>query len=317
MSTQSGGSGRVGQPALPAAPLVGRRGRFWNKHRREGLTGWLLVGPVMLYYAVLGVIPLGAVLVLSFVRWNGFSGQPKWVGLKNFQTLWRFPQYREALWHTIYIGGLILTASVLVGFAIALLLNANVRGRGIYRTIWYLPTIVSFAIIAQMWNAFLDPTTGVFNSILRWLHLPAIEWALSSFWMVVWIVVMTTWKGVGGTMIIFLAGLQGIDPTLYEAARIDGAGRLALLRYVTLPSLRPITVFVLVTGALGAMQIFEPVYLLSKGGPFDATTVIIYRIYEDAFQDNQFGVACATSVVFALMCMSFTVVQLRAFGSRV
>jgi ABC-type sugar transport system permease subunit len=271
----------------------------------------------MLYYFVLGLVPLGAVVALSFVRWNGFSGGPQWAGLRNFEILWRFPQYRDALWHTIYIGGLILIASIIVGFAIALLLNTNVRGRGIYRTIWYLPTIVSFAIIAQMWNAFLDPATGVFNSILRWFGQPQINWALSTFWMVVWIVVMSTWKGVGGTMIIFLAGLQGIDPTLYEAARIDGAGRLALLRYVTLPSLRPITVFVVVTGALGAMQIFEPVYLLSKGGPFDATTVIIYRIYEDAFQNNQYGVACAMSVVFALLCMSFTVFQLRAFGSRI
>lgn len=268
----------------------------------------------MLYYAVFGLVPLVAVVVLSFVRWNGFAGSPQWVGFHNYHTLWRFSAYREMLWHTVYIGAFILAATVIGGFSIALLLNANVRGRGIYRTIWYLPTVVSFAIVAQMFNAFLDPTSGVFDSVLRWAHQPPVFWPLNSGWMVFWVVVMTTWKGVGATMILFLAGLQGIDPTLYEAARVDGAGRLGLLRHITLPSIRPVAVFVVISGALGSLQIFEPIFLVTKGGPFDSTTVVVYRIYEDAFQNNQYGVACATSVVFALICMCFTLFQLRVLG---
>ena len=316
MSTQLGMIDRVDQPTGPAAPIVGRRGRFWTRSRTEALTGWLLVGPVMLYYAIMGLIPLGAVVVLSFVRWTGFSGSPEWVWFHNYQILWRFPLYQAVFLHTLYIGGFILIATLIVAFSISLLLNANIRGRGVYRTIWYLPAVVSFAITSQMWNAFLDPTDGLFNTILRWAHQPAIEWQLSAFWMTFWVIILTTWKGVGGTMIIFLAGLQGIDPTLYEAGRIDGASRLALLRYITLPSLRPVTVFAIISGMLGSMQIFEPVQLLTQGGPFDSTTVVVYRIYEDAFHDNEFGIASATSVVFALLCLAFTVFQLNVVGRR-
>ena len=315
MSVPAGLLDTVDRPAAPAAP-AGRRGRISRRMWREWLTGWLLIGPIMLYWLVFGGIPLLAVFALAFVRWNGFVGTPSWVGWHNFQTLWRFPLYRDAFWHTLLIGGSVLIVGVVVGFAIALLLNTNVRGRGIYRTVWYLPTVVAFAITSQMWNSFIDPTQGVFDNVLRWLHRPPVIWSLSSAWMIAQVVTLATWKGVGGTMIIFLAGLQGIDPTLYEAARIDGASRLALLRHITLPSLRPISVFVFITGGLAALQIFEPIYLFTKGGPFGSTTVIIYRIYQDAFQDNQYGLACATSVVFAVFCMGFTVFLLRFFGSQ-
>lgn len=308
--------GQTGRSIIPAAPPVGQQGRFWTRARREGLTGWLLVGPVMVYYAVMGLIPMGAVVVLSFVRWTGFSGSPEWVWLHNYQLLWDFPLYRDVFVHTLYIGGSILLASLAISFFIALLLNAKIRGRGIYRTIWYLPAVVSFAITSQMWNAFLDPTNGLFNTILRWAGQPAINWQLSAFWMTFWIIVLSTWKGVGGTMIIFLAGLQGIDPTLYEAGKIDGANRLALLRYVTLPSLRPVTVFAVISGMLGAIQIFEPVQLLTRGGPFDSTTVVVYSIYKNAFLNSSFGLASAMSVVFALLCLAFTVFQLTVVGRR-
>jgi len=304
-----------GRAAIAAVPL-GRR-RSWSGARREALIGWLIVGPVMLYYAIFNLVPIAAVVALSFVRWTGFSGSPEWVGLHNYELLWRFPAYLQTFWHTLYIGGFIIVTQIAVGFVIALLLNANVRGRGVYRTIWYLPTIVTFAIVTQMFGAFLDPTSGAFNAILRWAGQPAVDWSLSAFWMIFWVIVLSAWKGVGAIMIIFLAGLQSIDPTLYEAGRIDGAGRLGLLRYITLPALRPVTVFVVISGALGSMQIFEPVQLLSKGGPFDATTVVVYRIYEDAFQNNTYGVACATSVVFALLAMGFTAVQLRTLGHRI
>ncbi len=315
MSLSTGLIDSIDQAA--AAPSRARR-RLWPRtgRRREAVIGWLLIGPIMLYWFIFGFIPLVSVVVLSFVHWDGFS-DPRWVGFHNYQTLWRFPLYRDALWHTLLIGGLVLVTGITVAFGIALLLNAKIRFRGFYRTVWYLPTIVSFAIVAQMWNVFVDPINGVFDNVLRVLRQPPILWSLSSFWMIVQVVILTTWKGVGSTMIIFLAGLQGIDQTLYEAGRIDGAGRWPLFRYITLPSLRPIGIFVVITGALGAIQIFEPIYLFSKGGPFESTTVLIYRIYEDAFLDNQFGLACATSVIFALLGLTFTVFQLRFFGKQI
>lgn len=312
--------GRI-RPQAPrtasSAPRVGRWRRFWaRKQHREALTGWLLVGPIMLYWIIFQFIPLAAVFVLSFVRWSGFFGTPEWVGFRNYLTLWRFPLYRDAVGHTILIAALILVVTVGVALAIALLLNTAVRGRGVYRAIWYLPTVVSFAIISQMFLSFLDPVSGVFDVVVHWLHQPPIIWQLNTAWMIFWIVVIATWHGIGTSMIIFLAGLQGIDRTLYEAGRMDGAGRAALFRHITLPSLRPITVFVAITAGLGALQIFEPVYLVSQGGPFGSTTVIIYRIYEDAFQDNQFGLASAMSVVFFLMSLAFTAFNWRLFGRR-
>src|SRR5579859_8038316 len=105
MSTQNGLIGQAGKPSVPVAPLVGRQGRFWTRGRKEGLTGWLLVGPVMVYYAIMGLIPMGAVVILSFVRWTGFSGTPEWVWLHNYQLLWNFSLYRDVFLHTLYIGG--------------------------------------------------------------------------------------------------------------------------------------------------------------------------------------------------------------------
>lgn len=296
---------------------LARRVGFWTPRRREGLAGWLLIGPSMVYTAIFGLAPLVAVFVLAFTRWNGFVGSPGWVGLSNFRVLWRFSLYREALWHTAVIGGVTLALTSSIGLAMALLLNMRVPGAGVYRTLWYLPTVVSLAIIARMWGAFIDPTTGAFDNLLRVVGKPPVIWSLSTAWMTLHLAVMTTWKGVGNTMVIFLAALQRIDPALYEAARLDGSGRLALFRHITLPSLRPFVAFVLIVGTLGALHIFEPVILLTQGGPFGSTTVIVYRIYEDAFQDNQYGVACATSVIFALLCLGCTMLLLRLFRQPV
>lgn len=287
--------------------------RFWTPRRREGAAGWLLIGPSMLYTAIFGLAPLIAVFVLAFTRWNGFVGRPAWVGLRNFRTIARFALYRQAFWHTAVIGGAALTLTLSLGLAMAVALNTRVPGAAIYRTIWYLPTVVSMAIVARMWDAFIDPATGTFDAVLRALGGPTVIWSLSATWMTLHLAVLATWKGVGNTMVIFLAGLQRIDPALYEAARLDGSGRIALFRHVTLPQLRPFVAFVLITGTLGALHIFEPVLLLTQGGPFDATTVVVYQIYQDAFRDNQYGVACATSVIFALLCLGCTAALLRLF----
>lgn len=303
--------------AVAAGSVPSRRRPFLTPSRRMALTGLALIGPIMLYWLIFTAAPLVAVIVLSFYRWNGYASHPAWVGGENYRTLWRLPLYLQTLWHTIIIAALVLVAGILVAFAVALLLNTKVKARGVYRTVWYLPTIVSFAIIAQLWNSFIDPTNGLFDNILKTLGLHPIIWSLSTFWMIIQVILLTTWKGVGATMIIFLAGLQGIDPSLYEAAHMDGAGALQRFRHVTIPSLRPILIFVAITGGLGAMRIFEPIYLLTKGGPYNSTTVIIYRIYEDAFQDNTYGTASALAVVFMFICLGFTFFQLRFFSKQI
>ncbi len=288
-----------------------RRG-FWTRGRREGLTGWLLVGPMMLYYGIMGLVPIGAVVAISFTKWNGIQGSPVWVGLKNYRYIWNYQQ--SVFTTTFVIAALLMALGIPLAFVLALLLNTKVRGRGVYRTLFYLPVVVSQAIVVQMFSSFLDPTNGIFDRIVTSAGHSPIYWSLSGFWMTFWIVVMTTWQGVGNSMILFLAGLQGIDVSLYEAARIDGAGNLTIFYRMTLPLLRPVTTFVLITSAVWDLQILIPVQLLTQGGPLGATNVVVWSIYKDAFLNSRFGNACATSVVLALICMVLTVISLRTVG---
>jgi ABC-type sugar transport system permease subunit len=199
-----------------------------------------------------------------------------------------------------------------VAFFIALLLNERLVARGLYRALWYIPTLTAAAVMAQLVTVFIAPYGGVINNIMQSLGQPPVIFTTSGNWMRAVIIIFSIWRGVGGPVILFLAALQGINPEIQEAAMVDGAGGWQRIRRIILPLMRPMLVFVLVTGVIGAFQIFEAVQLISKGGPFNQTNVMLNQIYNDAFVNNNFGVATAGATIMGIILLAASYTVLRS-----
>ena len=187
----------------------------------------------------------------------------------------------------------------------------KVKGRGIFRALFYIPTLTSAAVTAQVAFAFISPYDGVLNEILKLFGQPIVVWTINASWMRAFIIVYSIWRGVGGPVVLFLAALQGIHREVYEAAMVDGANGAQMLLYITLPLLRPMIIFVLVTGMIGSFQIFEAVLLMSKGGPANKTNVMLLQIYNDAFVNTNMGLASAGSVIMAILLLGFSITNMR------
>ena len=288
----------------------------WYRQHREGVTAWLLLGPILFYFLVLQGFPVGIGFLLGFFRWIGVTTTPKFCGLANYLAFFTDPIYLADLWQAFYIGSLVMVVNIGVGFGGALLLNLPIRGRGVFRTIWYIPVVTSTVATSQMFLIFIDPSVGVANRVLEQLGLTPIVWGYSTFWMVTWIVIYSSWRGIGFTAVLWLAGLQSIDPLLHEAAQIDGAGAWQRFWHITIPGLRTISIFVLVTGFIAALQIFDPVLFISQGAPWGTTEVIIYRIFRDFYGDFNLGMAGAGSVMVAIIIIIFTIITFRLLGEK-
>ena len=191
------------------------------------------------------------------------------------------------------------------------MLNTKVKGRGCFGSAWYIPTLTSAAIMAQVHSVFISPTGGVINSVLKGIGLPPIIFYVQVDAMRWIIILYSVWRGVGAPMILYLAALQGIHPELYEAAQVDGATRAQLLRYITFPLLIPMTIFVLITGIIGTAQIFEAVMFMSKGGPGNQTNVLMLQIYQDAFTNPSLGMASTGAIMLGAILLVFSIFNIR------
>jgi ABC-type sugar transport system permease subunit len=303
-------------PKSSAAPEMkplnsGERFRRWRHRHRQAVEGWTILTPILIYFSVFTFIPVVASLLMSFAKWSGLSGQPIWVGFTNYQRYLTDKSYLQVIVNTVTIAVAILIVQTGLAFFVALLLNSKIRGRGIFRAAWYIPTLTSAAIMAQVATIFIAPNGGVINEILLAMNKDPVYFYVQVDWMRVIIVIYSVWRGVGGPIILYLAALQGIHPELYEAAQVDGATSPQLLRYITLPLITPMTIFVLVTGIIGTAQIFEAVMFLSKGGPANQTNVLMLQIYQDAFQNQSLGMAGAGSIVLGLILLVFSMFNIR------
>ncbi len=235
---------------------------------------------------------------------------PRWVGLMNYR-VYLYPPYPLILFNTTLFAVVILVFQTGLAFFIALLLNEKVFGRGLYRALFYIPTLTSAAIMAQVFFAFVSPFDGIFNAILKELDRPIVVWTISTFWMRSFIILYSIWRGLGGPVVLFLAALQGIHREIYEAAMVDGAHGRDMLLYITLPLLRPMVIFVLVTGMVGSFQIFESVLLISNGGPSNTTNVMLLQIYNDAFVNTRLGLAAAGAMITGIVLLAFSITNMR------
>ena len=201
-------------------PLAERFARWRRKHR-EPIEAWLILLPILIYHSIFFLFPVGADIVISFTRWTGVEGSPVWVGLDNFRTFLT-PPYPITLFNTILFTFSILILQTSIAFLIAVLLNEKVIGRGVYRSLWYIPTLTSAAITAQVFFAFISPYDGVFNSVLKALGQPIVIWTMKPGWMRLFVIAYSVWRGVGTPVVLF-GGPAGIHPEIHEAAMVDGA----------------------------------------------------------------------------------------------
>lgn len=263
---------------------------------------WALV---FLAFALVGLIvltigPIVASFALSFTDWD-LLGPPRFVGLRNLQDLVVDKIFWRALQNTIAFTVVSVPLGVALALGLALALNRKVRGIGLYRTLFLLPLVASNVATSLLWGLMLDPVAGPVNYLLGQAGLSQPGWLGDAIWAMPAIIIMSVWKGFGFNVVIFLAGLQGIPRELYEAAEIDGAGRSSKFRHVTLPMLSPTMLFVLIIALIASFQVFDATYVLTKGGPQNATITLVYYVYRAGFQQLQMGYASALSyVLFAL-----------------
>jgi ABC-type sugar transport system permease subunit len=295
---------------LSASPSLRERWTRWRHRHRQPFEAWLILAPILLYYSAFFIFPVAANLYVSFTSWSGVYESPRWVGLANYLTYLN-PPYPLILFNTLLFAVVILVVQTSLAFLIALLLNEKVMGRGAYRAAFYIPTLTSAAITAQVFFAFISPYDGIFNAVLKALGQPIVIWTVSPTWMRSFIILYSIWRGLGGPIVLFLAALQGIHREVYEAAMVDGARRWDMLRFITLPLLRPMIIFVLVTGMIASFQIFESVLLISAGGPSNSTNVMLLQIYNDAFVNTRLGLAAAGSMITAIVLLVFSITNMR------
>jgi multiple sugar transport system permease protein len=290
-----------------------RHSKVW---RREALDGYLLAAPAILGLLIFTAYPVIYTFYLSFTEYN-FVRDPAWVGLDNYKEMVGDELFRKSLVSTLYYVALSIPLTLIGSFIVALLLNQGVRGISIYRTIWYLPALVPAAAAAALWRWILNRDFGIVNELLYRLGLPTPGWLVEPEWTIPTLALVALWTGLGGTMLIFLAGLQGVPTHLYEAAALDGASAWRRLWNVTIPMMSPIIFFNLVLGVISSFQAFTTVYLIytptgsGSAGPSDSGLLYLVYLYRNAFQYFRVGYAAALSWALFLIIVALTVILFR------
>lgn len=283
----------------------------WNSVKND-LIAYAFMAPYLLLFVVFLLLPAAVGVYASFTKW-GIVGQPKWVGLKNYNKLLNSELFLDSLGNTLYFVILAAVPLIVLGFSLALLVHQNLRGRNIARAIVFLPHVVSVAAVGIIFQWILERSSGLLNYYLGELGVrEPINWLGEPESAMPAIAITTIWWTVNGNMIIYLAGLQDIPADLYEAARIDGAGRWQEVRYVTIPMLMPVNAFVIPLTVIACWRVFGQVFVMTRGGPQGATFTIAQFIYETAFTDFSMGLASAAGVILMVITLGFTVIQLRA-----
>jgi multiple sugar transport system permease protein len=303
---------------VPAAPraLPVRRRRVLRPALREAIEGYLFISPWLVGLVVFTLGPMLASLALSFTTYD-IINPPVWNGLAN---------YREALfgdwlvWHSLKVTAIYSFVSVPLGlvgsFLVALLLNQRVRGLSVFRAVYYLPVLVPPAAGALLWAWIFNPDFGLLNTLLSDIGIQGPPWLINSRWALPSVILMSLW-GIGGPMLIYLAGLQGIPTTLYEAATIDGATALHRLRDITIPMMTPVIFFNLVLGVISSFQVFTVAYILTQGGPHYATQFYVLHLYQQGFRDFRMGYASALAWILFVIVLAMTLLFVRSAESWV
>lgn len=298
------------QHATVHKQLAAREKRtFWTRRRREQLAGWLFIAPEVIGMLVLAVFPLVFSLGLSLTEWNLVGGLSaiKFIGLGNFAELFTDTRFLHALRNNVFFTAVTVPVTMLLGVVFAALIHKKLYFKDYFKVAFFVPYICSTVAIAAVWSALYHPSKGPLNQLLIQLGLTdPPRWLVDTSWSLVAIMVIYIWQLLGYQIIIFLAGMSNIPDELYEAARIDGASGFQQFRRITLPMLGPTSFFLAITSIISSFKVFDMIKFLTDGGPNYSSTVIVYQIYEEGFQNFRMGYASAMSWILFLLIMLVT-----------
>ena len=290
-----------------------------RKSRKRLPAGFLFILPSLIHLIIFLVIPIFFALYLSFHKWDVLKPNKPFIGFANYERVAADPYFWKAMYNSARYAFFSVPLGMAAALAVAILVNQKLRGVQFFRTIYYLPAISSGAAISMVWMWVYWPERGLMSWGLNALRIPGggqVDWLNDPNWAMPALILMSIWTALGPRMILYLAGLQGIPVSLYEAAEVDGASRLDAFKHITLPLLMPTTLFVLVTSSIGAFQVFTPVYMMTKGGPLRSTDVVGYHIYTEAWRQFRMGRASAQSYVLFLVILAVTIIQFKLVNRR-
>lgn len=297
--------------AAPARTGAARR----NARLRESLTGWAFIGPNLILLTMFMFLPILWAVILSFQETRGF-GDPEWVGLDNYVRMATDPVFWLSLGNTILFTIVTVPIVMAAGLGLAVLVNSVLPARGIWRTIIVLPMVISGVASGMIAVALFYQSNGLINKVLIAIGLEPIAWQSDGTAAMISVMIASIWLRVGFNMVIYLAGLQGISPELYEAARIDGASRWQQFRSVTVPLVGPSTFFLLIMNVIASFQVFDLIFVMTGGGPRNATSVLVTYAYRNGFQIREPGYGAAIGIVILLITLVFTFIQWKTSRTR-
>lgn len=284
-------------------------------HTHQARMAYLFISPILLLFAVFTIIPVIMAFYLSFTNYDVLS-RMDWIGFDNYRRV----LHDSLLWRTfvnvLIYAVIFVPLNLITSLLIAMLLNKARRGVKVFRTLNYLPTLTSAVAASTVWLWLLHPEFGLINGLLGYIGITGPAWLAETRTAMLSVILVTLWQSIGSNMIIYLAGLQGVPEYLYESARLDGANRFHAFRYITWPQLRPTTFLVSTMAIIGALQLFDQAFVLTQGGPANATKTPVYLIYQQGFNQLQMGYASAQAFILALAILLFSLINMRISKSE-
>lgn len=271
--------------------------------------GWIFISPWIVGFLVFTALPILLSFYYGFTAYNIYQ-PPRFIGLRNFETLMSDPLFWTALYNTLYYTLISVPLMMVLSLLIALLLNSKLPGMSLFRTIFFLPSVLSGVGVALLWMWVFNPDFGLINSLLELVGIRGPLWLFSPEWSKPAMIIMSIW-GLGGVMVINLAGLQSIPGALYDAAKIDGAGWWAQLWNITIPMLSPTLLFNFITLTIGSLQIFTQAYVMTDGGPINSTLFYVFYLFNTAFENLRMGYASAMAWILFIIIVTISLIQMR------
>jgi len=286
--------------------------------RGKWLMIFLAIIPLIAFYMIWLIFPMVYSFVMSFYNWNPLRREQEFLRLANYhEVFFKDLVFWEALKNTAYYALVTVPVGTVLALLVAIMINSLPKHIPFFRMTYFLPVVTSMVAVSIVWRWLYQPRFGFINALLGFvasslgLQISEIRFLTNPRLAMLSVMAMSMWKGIGYTIILFMAGLDAIPRTYYEAAQIDGASRWPIFRHIMLPLLRPTMVFILVTGLIGAFQVFTQMYVMTQGGPINATRTIVYLLYDKAFQVYRFGYASALAFILFAIVLVLSVVQLR------
>lgn len=279
------------------------------KQSRQTFYFYLFIAPWILGFLIFVFYPILSSLYYSFTDYN-LVNKATFIGLDNYTNMIKDPIFARSVKATLYFTLLSVPTGLILSLSFALLLNQNLPGRGVFRTLMYLPSMVSGVAMSLLWLWIFNPQIGLANYLLSLIHIAGPGWLITEKWAIPALIIMSFWT-VGGGMVIFLAAVQGVPQSLIEASILDGAGRWKRFWNVTLPMISPIFLFQLIMGVIASFQVFTQAFIMTNGGPHYATTFYVFYIYQNAFVNFKMGYASALSWLLLISVMTLTVLILK------